>query len=89
MDFKRDLKEVLSGKDTYLLWPTNKLAKLFENAALVNLTLDMMKFVKPSFYVMRIRMKQSMTILKMSGKCVPAVEKYNKLLEKPSLTFSQ
>ena len=71
------------------IWPTNKLTKLFEDVALVNLMLGMMKSVKPSFYVMRIKMMSSTTILKMSSECVQTLKNTTSYLKKPSLIFNQ
>ena len=51
---------------------------------LVNLMLDMMKYAKPSSYVMRIKMMSSITILKMSGECVQTLKNITSYWKKHS-----
>ena len=76
---------MLSGKDTYLVsgLPPNSSGYL-KMLPLVNLILDMMKFVKPSSYVMRIKMRLSITILKMSGECVQTLKNITSYWKKHS-----
>ena len=88
--FQKDLKEVLSGKDTYLVYGLKiNLLGYLKMPPLVNLILGILITGKPSFFVMKTRMRLSTPTRPTSSKCVWLSSNTTSYWKRPLLIFSQ